>query len=883
MGQLNQMSLKRAMLYQDKDLAELKCAQKESLDHCTESQKDTTTIHLTMPSSMKDNSLVMCNKNAAHKSTQENTEEAEQMCKNGVASVELSAMYLLAGDQSLTGSFLAHSGSVCEGFCSIALDQPLMSEQLKAELNPLVITVLSASSLPSSPVPFNELQQKCLPVYCQYKFYNMPVHRSKGQHHSSDIYFRDVYVILTGLLSAGELLESLRGPMIEIEVHDRDRKPEKPFISPAVFGTDDKLASTALATTRRATHDNKLHDPYGIAKLNLSDLLRGNRCLNLSLPIRCSHRGQWLGIEKNDWETKLPEKADIQDESQDNSLPMGHYIEANSKLKVQVEVARPLILDPDQSEEHCPFGRIVYIFNYNNVPVLTKLRSEILQINVAAFQLDSHTEETAQKVLCSYRMSNKEKANKNLNVLTGFHILDKSLHLFVLEGLKGQAIKQLWETLPIKLEDDVEKQITVLYNSGLSFSERLYDSLDLGLSPVYLYQPLDTILKEPLVYIGDVLPYTCLQALLRIKHLCQAKKLEEVVQNDLFPSAKMVLSLKQEFGIVHTRGAESLLVDTKDSAQHNSHQHVSQRRTHTPLDTFNKDYLEWKRTQANQGLYTKNFVQANIEEVHKASSCLQKPKPKVFVAEVDDGQSAHNYSIQKLNCTALAQELLRKEMTKVPACRFSYNQHYHSFTVDPVDIESEQKASTAKSRAAWRTYDGFIYPGFKSSIESNRHPKRPDEARLEELRKPWRENILHRNKLSPTLNRSRWPWSQHHKDFELYIKPPAVLSPEPPISIHLAGASLLQEQLQAAHAQHNKWLMKILPDKDSAVSGLSLKTAWGALKPMPVFPVAQQTDTSNRERESRSTSAGPFWNHRSQVDTNSNPTHTAQYSMSQLG
>ncbi|KAL7842997.1 hypothetical protein AOLI_G00245090 [Acnodon oligacanthus] len=873
-------SLKRAIWYQDKDLAELKYVHKASLDHCPVSQKDTTPIHLAGPSSAKDNSLVMCKKNAAHKSTQESTEEAEQMCKDSVASVELSTMCLLAGDQSLTGSFLTHSGSVCEGFCSITLDHPLLSEQLKAELNPLVITVLSASSLPSSPVPFNELQQKCLPVYCQYKFPNMPVHRTKGQRHSSDIYFRDVYVILTGLLSTGELMELLRGPMIEIEVHDRDRKTGKPFKSPAIFGTEDKLASTASATARRTTHDNKPQDPFGIAKLNLSDLLRGHRCLNLSLPIRCSHRGQWMGVEKNDWESKLPEKADIQDEFQDSPMPMGHYIEVSSKLKVHVEVARPLILDPDQSEEHCPFGRIVYVFSCSNVPVLTKLRSEILQINVAAFQLESHTEETAQKVLCSYRMSAKDKAHRNLNVLTGFHMLDKSLHLFVLEGLKGQAIKQLWETLPIKLEDDGEKKIAVLYNSGLSFSERLYDSLDLGLSPVYLHQPLDAILKEPLVYIRDVLPCSCLQGLLRIKQLCQAKKLEEVVQNDLFPSAQMLLSLKQEFGIFHKRGVKNLLVDPKDSAQHSSHQRVSQRRTHTPLDTVNKDYLEWKQTQ---GLQTKNFVQANIEEVHKASGCLQKPKPKVFVAEVDDGQAAHNYSIQKLNCTALAQELLREEMAKVPACRFSYNQRYHSFTVDPVDMESKQKASAVKSRAAWQTYDGFIYPGFKSSIESNRHPKRPDEARVEELRKPWRENILHRNKLSPALTRSRWPWSQHHKDFELYIKPPAVFSPEPPISIHLAGESLRQEQLQAAHAQHSKWLMKILPDKGSAVSGLSLKTAWRTLKPMPVFSVAQQTDTSNKERDSRSTSAGTFWNHRSQVDKNSNPTHTVQNSMSQLG
>ncbi|KAI4875080.1 hypothetical protein NFI96_033378, partial [Prochilodus magdalenae] len=804
--------IKKGILDQDKNLPELKCAHKRSLDHCTISQKDTATISTCY---MKDSSVGMCRKDAAHQFILENTEEAEQICKYGVASVEFSAKYLLAGDQALIDRFWSRSESVCEGFCSITLDQPLMSEQLKAELNPLVITILSASSLPSSPVPFHELQEKCLPVYCQYKFHNMPMHKTRGQCHASDVYFRDVNVILTGLLSAEELLVSLRGPVIEIELHDRDRKTEKPLIRPAIFGTetdDDKLASTALTTTRRTSQNSKLHDPYGIAKLNLSDLLNGHTCLNLSLPIRCSHSKQWRGA----CESKPSEKSNVLDEPRDSSLPMGHYIEANSKLKIQVEIARQIVSDHGTSESHCPFGRIVYIFHYNNKAALTKLRSEVLRVNGAAFHLDSHTKESAQKVLSGHRMSAKERSNRNLNVLTGFHMLDKSLHLFVLEGLKEQAIRQLWETGPQKLDKAVEEQVIVLYNSGLSFSERLYDSLDVGLSPVYLHQPLDTILKEPSVYIRDALPYTCLQALLQMKHLCQVKKLEEVMLNDLFPSAKMVLSLKHEFGEVPTKSVEHLIVDTKDS-QPSSYGSISPRNIQTPLDAFNKDYLKWKRTRADPGPYTKNFVRANIEEVQRASSGLQKPKPKVFVAEVNEGQSAHNYSIQKLNCTGLAHELLRKEMAKVPGRRFSYNQDYHSFTVDPVDVEAEQKALTAKSHAAWRTYDGFIYPGFKSSIESNRHPKQPDEARVEELRKPWRENILHRNKLSPTLSRSRWPWSQHHKDFELYVKPLAVSSHL--VSIHLAGESLRQEQLQAAQAQYSKWLMKILPDKDSARSG----------------------------------------------------------------
>lgn len=37
------------------------------------------------------------------------------------------------------------------------------------------------------------------------------------------------------------------------------------------------------------------------------------------------------------------------------------------------------------------------------------------------------------------------------------------------------------------------------------------------------------------------------------------------------------------------------------------HPHMSQRRT--PIDNLNKDYLAWKQSRANQGLYAKNFIQ----------------------------------------------------------------------------------------------------------------------------------------------------------------------------------------------------------------------------------------------------------------------------------
>ncbi|KAM9443555.1 uncharacterized protein FLJ43738 [Clarias gariepinus] len=714
---------------------------------------------------------------------------------------------------------------VIKSLCSITLDKPILSEELKSELNPLIITILSVSSLPSTPVPFYELEQKCVPVYCQYKFLNMPTHRTKGLSHGPNIFFKDINVIFTGLLNSEELLEFFSGPPLEIEVHDRDRKAKEPHSSPSIFGTeatDDKLSSTDLVPTKQTTYSpfretGKLCDPYGIAKLNFSDLLRGQGCLKFNLPIRGSHPVQLLVTDKYKQGENEPETAGALD-VQDKVMPNGHYLKANSELKVQVEIAHPPNADPDKCERHCPFGRIIYIFKYNNIAFLEKLKSEILRINTAAFQKHHYDKETDQMFLQDHVMDATERDNKDLNALTGFYLLDQALHIFILEGLKDEAIKTLWETAPVELAEDVEKHVTVLYNSGLRFSKRLYDTLDVGLSPIHLHKPLETIMKQPLVYIRDSVPDSCLQAMLRINHLCQVSKLEEVVKSSLFPSAEMVRSLRNEFGIIPSRGVEKLMPDSGE-AKVVVHSHLSHKRKYTPLDSFNKNYLAWKHSQANQELYTKHFIQANIEDIQRATSDLQTLKPKVFVAEVDDGQLAHNYSIQTFNSTSLAKELLRKEMAKVPSRRFTYSQHYHSLSVDPVDIEDERKALEARSRAAWRTWKGFICHDVRNSMESNQHPQQPDEARVDELRKPWKENILHENILKPVLNRTTWPWSKRHEDFELYRKPPAVFSPAPPITIHLAGEVLRQEQLQAAHAQYVRWRNKILPEKESASCG----------------------------------------------------------------
>lgn len=64
-----------------------------------------------------------------------------------------------------------------------------------------------------------------------------------------------------------------------------------------------------------------------------------------------------------------------------------------------------------------------------------------------------------------------------------------------------------------------EERMRIFYNSSLSFNRRLYEALDVGLSPVRLSQPLEDLLKQPVLYTRR-LPHACLQAFTRFpKHL----------------------------------------------------------------------------------------------------------------------------------------------------------------------------------------------------------------------------------------------------------------------------------------------------------------------------------------------------------------------------
>lgn len=85
--------------------------------------------------------------------------------------------------------------------------------------------------------------------------------------------------------------------------------------------------------------------------------------------------------------------------------------------------------------------------------------------------------------------------------------------MFILEGLKNSGIKYVYEKLPLNKNDP---DIECLYNSFLSFSTRLYSTLDLDLMTIKLFEPLEDIVKKPLLYIRDMTPKSSFEALTKL-------------------------------------------------------------------------------------------------------------------------------------------------------------------------------------------------------------------------------------------------------------------------------------------------------------------------------------------------------------------------------
>ncbi|RDD42894.1 Uncharacterized protein TrispH2_004889 [Trichoplax sp. H2] len=719
--------------------------------------------------------------------------------KSGNASISIDMSAFFGGKISVTKRIDNPTDGVLDMFVTVSIvDGELMSDKQKRRLNPMTIQINTASSMPDRPLSCNDIRERCIPSYTSYGFYNQPNFTSSGRPYDRDVTWNETQVILMGTLDKGGLLQYLTGPPLVIEIHDRDAKPiETNEDDLVVFGQapdDENIHRVNTLASRKTTYNPfkcklKPWSPYGEARYNLSDLLLGERVIKLAAPIQCC-----ASIDPTAAENEQNIRRSIRGSAKYKPIPAGHYLEFNSELSITINIAYPLeatllkdatVIEPLlKSLQDCPFTRVVYIFSYENKKFLHQLFESISAVNANALELTQLPQKIKEAALSTYKLNEEQRCSHTLDIITGFQILDSEYQVFILEGLAEGGIKTLWQSLPHLQHDD--PNFKVLYDSSVIFDKRLYAKLD----------------------------------------LTECKTLREAIRNDYFPCVKMVLSMSREFGMPLTDKDLEIVVnnevtESQDGLEELKRDKIGEidypTRSRSPLLTRNELFAEHLRErQENDRL---NFIKLNMSEyticvqvkVKDKSEENRRSRPStVPVFSSDQDQEVYHYSIQSRNSNDQVLQKIRRSLNKeMNRNLFTYSTEFHSATFAPVNCGELSKEERQLSRQKWRSSHDFVYPGVKTSRDSNSCKKKPTPNRLEELKKPWIENELHANILKPTLDRTFYSWPNRSDDFDLYRRPDPYFNRQP-VTIHLAGDSLRAESQRFLKDDQKVWEEKLV-------------------------------------------------------------------------
>lgn len=117
-----------------------------------------------------------------------------------------------------------------------------------------------------------------------------------------------------------------------------------------------------------------------------------------------------------------------------------------------------------------PYTRMVFVFRYDDDNTLLLINKAISRANLAALP-------DIQGSLRSYSFTDEERqaaCSAELDVVTGFTIIDDDVRIVVIEGLAGpnQGMQSVFMDIPRQKEDD--KNLKFLCNPNVLFANRLY-------------------------------------------------------------------------------------------------------------------------------------------------------------------------------------------------------------------------------------------------------------------------------------------------------------------------------------------------------------------------------------------------------------------------
>eukprot|EP01034_Spumella_vulgaris_P034753 gene34753-42863_t len=443
-----------------------------------------------------------------------------------------------------------------------------------------------------------------------------------------------------------------------------------------------------------------------------------------------------------------------------------------------------------------PFTRMVFQFRYLDDDTLLAISNAITKVN-------STTLANIQGTIRSYSFTDEELQQSiggQLDVISGFMIIDDDVRMVVLEGLAapGKGMESLYIDLPRQKAND--ETLKILCNPEVLFPTRLYATFGPDLRRIRIRDKLKKLVRRPEIYNRKQVDELCFSSIDAIMALKRATDLKSTKELDLYPSAESLNKLELLYGeaisradmdgtlkndfMKHTtthavkaarranaadEGSQSKLEASLAQSVHSLDNSVGTDHTYTDCrnEAFEEhlrtrplhrvDHLKENRTLRQEAWRSMLLKNANREQEYTATlkrvlGDTQVPTQQARDDEsinTDDSESNRRvateyrepkiylYSTQSLNYKTKAFGELRAKITEDKGTTYTYSQDFVSQTICAIDEESEAKRSAAESKNHWLTSKGFQYPKPKTRNELIGHKNKPSESRIDELKEPF--------------------------------------------------------------------------------------------------------------------------------------------------
>ena len=193
----------------------------------------------------------------------------------------------------------------------------------------------------------------------------------------------------------------------------------------------------------------------------------------------------------------------------------------------------------NETNENNYVERIVIITTYNDSEFLSNLKKCFEIVNQQAFNLKS------PKEIYTRDLSEDEKQSLTIDYISGVQILDKSMRITFLEGLKGKSIEKIKEFIPKKnMNNKTNKYFS---DSNVFFNERIYSLFLLNLKYIKLRNTLKEILTTYDLYSKADKQREIYDSFLKLGSILRVDTMKDIKEMDLFPKSEHLIMLERKY------------------------------------------------------------------------------------------------------------------------------------------------------------------------------------------------------------------------------------------------------------------------------------------------------------------------------------------------